>query len=221
FSNFGATAVDIGAPGFDVASTYMGNAYWWMSGTSMAAPHVAGVVALLRGVEPGLSAQQVIDRVFDSARPLAALNGITVTGAMLNAQSALTGSTTEPNPPPPPPPSPPDMPASLAAVDQGDGTAMLSWPMDDEATYYVVQREEIKTKGKNAGSWSGTTTFNASQSPHIDASGAKQLRYRIAAANDAGYSPMTDWVNVTVTDSGSGDGGGGGGSGKCHPRRGC
>lgn len=221
FSNFGATTVDIGAPGFDVASTYMGNQYWWMSGTSMAAPHVAGVVALLQGSEPGLSAQQVIDRIYDSARPLAALNGITTTGRMLNAEAALAANTTEPNPPPSPPPPPPPVPGTPlppSVDDQGDGTAIIGWSPVEHATSYVIQREEWKTKGKNANSWVGLTTMNETGTTYTDSPGAKRVRYRIAARNSEGTSGFTDWVVEDVTDSGSG---GGGGSGKCHPRRGC
>ncbi|HEY5667225.1 MAG TPA: S8 family peptidase [Gammaproteobacteria bacterium] len=220
FSNFGATTVDIGAPGFNVASTYMGNQYYWMSGTSMAAPHVAGVVALLQASEPGLSAQQVINRIYDSARPMAALDGITTTGGMLNAAAALAGTSTEPNPAPPPQPSLPDTPAWLTASNNGDGTAELVWPMDADATHYVVAREERKVKGKNAGSWTGYISYTTSQSPHIDAGGAQEFRYRVSASNSVGTSSPTGWVEVAVTDASGGETDGGG-SGKCHPRHGC
>lgn len=46
FSNYGNDVVDYAVPGVRILSTYMGNRYAYMSGTSMAAPHMAGLLAL-------------------------------------------------------------------------------------------------------------------------------------------------------------------------------
>lgn len=88
-SNFGDFSVDLGAPAVDVYSTAGTAGYDFLSGTSMACPHVAGVVALLWSRNPQLSWQQVIEIVKSTARPVAALQGITATGGMVNAEAAL------------------------------------------------------------------------------------------------------------------------------------
>jgi subtilisin family serine protease len=58
FSNYG-TYVDISAPGVNIYSTLFNNTYGNMTGTSMAAPHVAGLVALVKKCTPSLSRSQV------------------------------------------------------------------------------------------------------------------------------------------------------------------
>ena len=75
FSNYGATTVDLAAPGVDILSTKPNSAYQTSSGTSMAAPHVAGVVALVRGLHPDWTYRQVIDQVLGHGRLLAGLAG--------------------------------------------------------------------------------------------------------------------------------------------------
>lgn len=59
FSNYGAGAVDIAAPGVGIASTWNDGGYDYMDGTSMAAPEVSGVAALVLERHPDWSAQQV------------------------------------------------------------------------------------------------------------------------------------------------------------------
>ena len=89
FSNFGATTVDLAAPGVGILSTTRSGTYSSFSGTSMAAPHVAGTLALVRDLHPEWTHQEVIARVLENVDPIPALAGRTVTGGRLNAYAAL------------------------------------------------------------------------------------------------------------------------------------
>ncbi|MBV7269100.1 S8 family peptidase [Winogradskyella luteola] len=70
FSNYGKKNVDIFAPGSDIYSTMPENEYDFNGGTSMAAPGVAGIAALIRSQYPSLSAAQVKQVILDSGLPL-------------------------------------------------------------------------------------------------------------------------------------------------------
>jgi len=89
FSNFGATSVDLGAPGVGILSTLPGNTYGSYSGTSMASPHVAGVAALIKSQEPGLTESQIKSKILQSVDKKQSLSGKTATGGRLNAAQAL------------------------------------------------------------------------------------------------------------------------------------
>ncbi len=91
FSNYGATTVDLGAPGSSILSTTRNNTYSTFNGTSMATPHVAGVAALVYALNAGWTYQQVRQRLFNTVRPISALSGITVTGGVVNASAAVGG----------------------------------------------------------------------------------------------------------------------------------
>ncbi|WP_426060920.1 S8 family peptidase [Hymenobacter sp. B1770] len=84
FSNFGATTVDIGAPGSGVWSTTAFNTYSSYNGTSMATPHVAGAAALYASTHPGATAATIKAAILDSAIPTTSLTGKCVTGGRLN-----------------------------------------------------------------------------------------------------------------------------------------
>ncbi|MBP1177301.1 S8 family peptidase [Paenibacillus sp. FSL M7-0802] len=60
FSNYG-DYVDVMAPGASIASTYPGNQYAALSGTSMASPHVSALAALIRSINPDLTNKEVMD----------------------------------------------------------------------------------------------------------------------------------------------------------------
>jgi subtilisin family serine protease len=89
FSNYGLKSVAIAAPGKDILSTWLGNAYEEKSGTSMATPVVAGVAALIVAENPRISVEQLKKRVLASADPIAALNGKIATGGRVNAAKAV------------------------------------------------------------------------------------------------------------------------------------
>lgn len=97
FSNYGATTVDLGAPGSDIYSTLPNSSYGTKSGTSMASPHVTGAAALLWSQNPTWTAQQVKNKLMQTTDPISALSGKTVSGGRLNINSALAGSTPRTN----------------------------------------------------------------------------------------------------------------------------
>lgn len=140
YSNFGATTVDLGAPGSPVFSTWAGadNDYRYNEGTSMAAPHVAGACALLWARFPTDTYQQIIQRILTTVDPAPDLNGRTTSGGRLNLAAALASGTA---PPPPPPPAILPAPTGLSAAATSESAITLAWT--DQATTetgYEVQR---------------------------------------------------------------------------------
>jgi subtilisin family serine protease len=73
FSNFG-TNVDVAAPGVNIYSSLPDDAYGFLDGTSMAAPHVTGLAALVWSSAPGLSNQQVRDIIETTCDDVDTLN---------------------------------------------------------------------------------------------------------------------------------------------------
>lgn len=91
FSNYGASSVDIGAPGSGIVSTVpvksgknTVSGYASFSGTSMATPHVSGAAALYKAYHPTATAAQIKAAILSSAVPTASLAGKTVTGGRLD-----------------------------------------------------------------------------------------------------------------------------------------
>ncbi|MFO0897057.1 MAG: S8 family serine peptidase [Pirellulales bacterium] len=89
FSNYGATTVDLAAPGVDILSTTPNNTYSVFSGTSMATPHVSGVAALLADLNPGLTPREIEQILRDGADRLPQLAGQVISGGRLNAAGSL------------------------------------------------------------------------------------------------------------------------------------
>lgn len=99
-AGFGKIHIDLGAPGTQVYSCFMGNSYGNLTGTSMAAPHVAGVVSLLFAAgcdsfiqayknNPAQVALKVKETILNGVDPITALKDKTLTGGRLNAYRSV------------------------------------------------------------------------------------------------------------------------------------
>ena len=93
FSNFGKNTVHLAAPGVDIFSTYAWLDYYYESGTSMAAPHVAGAAALIKSIWPNLNYRKIKNRIIGSVDLIynPSFEGKTLTGGRLNLAAAVGG----------------------------------------------------------------------------------------------------------------------------------
>lgn len=92
FSNYGATSVHVAAPGSKIISTAWrdsGVEYRLLSGTSMASPHAAGVLALTAAANPQLSMLQVRSILLATVLPVDSLQGRAATGGRVDAFAAV------------------------------------------------------------------------------------------------------------------------------------
>ena len=88
FSDYGATTVHLGAPGVNVLSTITLGRYAYLSGTSMATPHVSGAAALILS-RCALSTADLKTNILNNVDPISSLAGITITGGRLNVNKAI------------------------------------------------------------------------------------------------------------------------------------
>ncbi len=96
FSNYGATQVDIAAPGSSIYSTLPGDTYGVLSGTSMATPHVTGAAALYASANPNATAAQIKAAILGTAEATASLAGKVATGGRLDVGDLMSGTVTPP-----------------------------------------------------------------------------------------------------------------------------
>lgn len=92
FSHYGATRVDLAAPGVDILSTIPDASYAYFNGTSMATPHVTGALALLHSAYPDETSEDLRRRIESTVDVLPSLAGKVATEGRLNLAAAIAGA---------------------------------------------------------------------------------------------------------------------------------
>ncbi|MBI5101025.1 MAG: S8 family serine peptidase [Nitrospirae bacterium] len=222
FSNFGLETVHVSAPGdyimstvpttsTDVAFPTDWSATWCTgtplagynvcSGTSMAAPHVAGLAALLKSAYPNYSYSQIRGMIIKYVDKQPSLEGWIYSGGRINAQKAVTSLLP---------------PAGLTAVSSVSSELNLSWSDNSGEDLYVIERKQpdgtflmIAEAGQNATSFTDRgLAAGTSYTYRIKAvSALPNPPNRSPVMAESGYSGVT---GVTAGPQ-AGLGGGGGG----------
>ncbi len=198
-SNYGRNSVDVAAPGALVYSTSVGNSYAYMTGTSMAAPHVSGLAILLWSDDFTLTYDQVKDHILGGVDILGSLSGYIATGGRINAYNSLAL---------PLPPS--DLAASLLSDKRVD----LRW----QYRWSGQRGFKVERKQGPGGAYSEIATVDSGTTSYADGSvgNSGTYHYRVRAYSTSGESNYSNETAVTIsTAAASGGGGGGGGGGGC------
>ncbi len=143
FSGFGATTVDLGAPGEDVFTTTMGGGTGSTSGTSFASPLTAGIIGLLYSApcaslmdlvhgDPHEGALYVRQALFNGVEQVGNLPGNCVTGGRVNSNNSLEWIMANCGSCP--------APYNLTATNDGLGTATLYWSSTASTTFNLRYR---------------------------------------------------------------------------------
>jgi subtilisin family serine protease len=209
FSNYGRNNVDLGAPGgervdvndpslhdpaYEIWSTVPTSGYGYARGTSMAAPHVTGAVALYASTHPGSTPNQTRNDLLTltaGVRPLAALDGITVTGGTLDIGTLMTVPTSTL--------AAPSAPANVQASSNTGGRVDLKWA-DQSANElgFAIER----SSGGQAYVPVDTVGVNLTNYSDWKVSPNTTYYYRVRAYNPGGSSSYANAVKVTTPNVG-------------------
>jgi hypothetical protein len=200
FSNYGATTVDLGAPGVGIYSTAPDQNLLALNGTSMATPHVTGAAALYASMNPTATAAEIRDAILASAEatPTGSLGGSTATGGRLNIGFFVSG-------PPDDEGDPPAAPTGLTATADSSSQITLLWT-DNSTTETAFDVESCIGTGCTDFAWIGATGANEAGAVHLGLIADTLYRYRVRATDGALVSNDSNVAEASTLPAPPGEG---------------
>lgn len=182
YSHWGDETVQIAAPGTQIASTYSDSQYVYLSGTSMATPHVAGAAALLWAERPDMTYLEIKAAILDTAR---ADHLDLVTYGVLDLGAAMESITSSTN-------DPPNAVSDFATVNEDESIAVSVLANDSDPDGDTLNLQSYDQPAN------GTVSDNGSvitYTPSANFNGTDSFNYTI---NDGNGNTDTATVFVTI-----------------------
>ena len=193
------------APGVGVRSSYPGGGYTTMDGTSMASPHVAGAVALLKSFAPNLTGKQIKMALYNTAKDLGTPGEDNTYGmGLIDVYAAFISLGTPDN-------TPPDPITDLSVIDPTSNSLTLSWTVPFDSSMNGVTGFDIRMS--NAPISDSATFYAAAEIPftgQVDTAGAIETITVSGLSFSTTYhfairakDVWTNWSNISNPASGS------------------